>query len=378
MASDLQGIGEKDTAPEALSQHAAGPMSIQEMLELDNIAASEPVPASFRPNGTRILISSLNPEFDPRDHFVPIDDVAGGWQLETEFPVASGIPLKEMIVVQPGSLSDSEEPTDGESFRPAWQPHIYHPKPAFYPDERPTLRRKSGAKVQPHYVYPPDDRQIFHPQGYPWSCIGRVFIQGDGGRPATGTAALVGSRVLLTSSHMVPWDARSISVKFVPGYINGSSSVTRGLEAFATEGRGYRNGRQGHDLVVFRLDIPLGDRLGYLGYRVYNDDWEDDPRWTLVGYPGVWRGVNIGGEFPTRQFGISIEDDDSDGDALELEHFGDSTSGNSGGPLFGDWPEGPYVIGVHSGGERVVSSNNLAAGGRAMTNLVTWARSNWV
>jgi hypothetical protein len=37
---------------------------------------------------------------------------------------------------------------------------------------------------------------------------------------------------------------------------------------------------------------------------------------------------------------LSVEDDDADGDALELEHHGDSSDGNSGGPLFGYWPQG--------------------------------------
>jgi V8-like Glu-specific endopeptidase len=352
-------------------------MTAQEILKLENIPASAPVPNSYRRNGSRIVLSSEDPNFDPRKQFIPVENVAGGWQLESESPVSHGVPVQTMTIVEPGSLRGSDEPTNGDAFRPEWQPHIYHPKAAFYIDERPTLRRKSGAKVRPDYIYPPDDRLIFVPEGYPWACIGRVFAQGDGGAVSTGTAALVGSRVILTSSHLIPWDARRISIKFVPGYINGLSFGTGGLEAHVTAGRGYRNGRQGHDLVVCRLDVPLGGRLGYFGYRVYDDNWEDDPRWTLVGYPGVWRGIDIGGEFPTRQFGISIEDDDADGDALELEHYGDTSPGNSGGPLFGHWPIGPYIIGVQSGGERAVSSNNLAAGGRAMTDLVTWARANW-
>jgi V8-like Glu-specific endopeptidase len=362
---------------ESRPRDANGPMTSREILELDNIPASAPVPGSFRPNGSRIVVSSDHPAFDPRNHFLPMEDVAGGWQLETDFPVANGIAVQTTTIVEPGSLRSSDESIQGQGFRPEWQPHIYHPKAALYIDERPTLRRKSGVKVRPDYVYLPDDRLIFVPEGYPWSCVGRVVVQADGSARSTGTATLVGSRVVLTSSHMIPWDGRRFTLKFVPAYINGLSFGTGGLEAYATVVLGYRNGRQGHDLAVCRLDVPLGHRLGYFGYTIYDDDWEDDPRWTLVGYPGVWRGIDIGGEFPTRQFGISIEDDDADGDALELEHYGDTSPGNSGGPLFGFWPSGPYVIGVQSGGERAVSSNNLAAGGRAMTDLVTWARSNW-
>ncbi len=145
--------------------------------------------------------------------------------------------------------------------------------------------------------------------------------------------------------------------------------------------------RQAYDLAVFRLNEPLGDSLGTLGCHMYDDDWEDDTRWTLVGYPalvgltvgsfGIVTGYSNNGNMPTRQFGISVEDDDSDADGLELEHRGDTTSGNSGGPLFGYWPKGPYVIGVHFGAEDR-ATNNVAAGGKAMLDLVNWARATWV
>jgi hypothetical protein len=39
---------------------------------------------------------------------------------------------------------------------------------------------------------------------------------------------------------------------------------------------------------------------------------------------------------------------------MQLEHQGDSTKGDSGGPFFSFWPDGfPYVIGIVSGGEAV-------------------------
>jgi secreted trypsin-like serine protease len=65
---------------------------------------------------------------------------------------------------------------------------------------------------------------------------------------------------------------------------------------------------------------------------------------------------------------------------MELEHQGDSTSGDSGGPFFGTWPDGfPYVIGTVSGGEsfRGGEDNNICAGGQALVNLISYWLTNW-
>src|SRR6266480_3663253 len=67
--------------------------------------------------------------------------------------------------------------------------------------------------------------------------------------------------------------------------------------------------------------------------------------------------------------------------------MGDARDGNSGGPLFGTWPEGPYIIGVHSGdeykyiptpfGDIVAENNNVAAGGSGMVNMIRKALADW-
>ena len=88
------------------------------------------------------------------------------------------------------------------------------------------------------------------------------------------------------------------------------------------------------------------------------------------------------------QSGISFHDDDEDsndfGDAMELEtQDGDSSPGDSGGPYFAFWTDGPYVVGVDVGGEEEYSfrfsteDNNIASAGPAMVQLVQWARDNW-
>jgi hypothetical protein len=382
------------------------PLTMEEILQRDNIAASEPVPIEIaeRLVSNRIVLSSNDRRFDPRKYFTKIKGSRGAWELSTMEPVIDGLRVEKMERVKPSSLERAaRRERITEPFRPSWQPYIYHPKTMVANSEPRMLKRKCGAKVRPHAVFNRDDRELFLPEGYPWRCIGRVFKNFGNGWQGSATGTLVGSRTVLCSAHMIPWGQPRVGIVFIPGYYS-TASVSKAvgskrLSSFVTDVRGYDvPDRAGWDIAVMRLADPLGDWLGTFGARTYNDDWEDDPRWTLVGYPSeigititsvfplVMSSIKNNGDFPTRQFGISVEDDDTDGNALELEHHGDSSPGNSGGPLFGHWPKGPYVIGVESGSEVPDDVNfylgaritNIAAGGNAMVDLVRWARETWV
>ncbi|HEX8635238.1 MAG TPA: trypsin-like serine protease [Pyrinomonadaceae bacterium] len=385
------------------------PLTMDEILERDNVAASEPVPVEIaeRLASNKFVLSSDDRDFDPRKYFTRSKGSSGTWELSTSKTVRDWPCVETMERVKPGSLKRAARGAGIiEAYRPPWQPYIYHPKTMSAHVEPQTLKRKSGAKVRPHAVFNLDDRDIYLPQGYPWRCIGSVFRNFGSGWQPSGTGTLVGSRTVLCSGHMIPWGQPGVGIQFVPGYYS-TANVSRAVggkrfPSFVTDVRGYDAGaRAGWDIAVMRLADPFGDGLGTFGARTYNDDWEDEPRWTLVGYPSefgtqvitspfqptVITSIPNNGNFPTRQFGISVEDDDSDGDALELEHHGDSSPGNSGGPLFGHWPDGTaYVIGVESGAEIPpdlgfffgARMTNIAAGGHAMIDLIRWARETWV
>jgi len=69
---------------------------------------------------------------------------------------------------------------------------------------------------------------------------------------------------------------------------------------------------------------------------------------------------------------------------MELEtDDGDSSPGDSGGPFFACWDDGPYIVGVDSGEEEEYSfpfsteDNNIAAAGSPMVDLIIWAQNNW-
>jgi hypothetical protein len=175
-------------------------------------------------------------------------------------------------------------------------------------------------------------------------------------------------------------------MRFVPAYYDGSSILGAGAESYVSDARGwdvsyYSRLPDAHDMAILRLYDPLGDWLGYFGSKPYSDSYTGHPYWNLTGYPGAIAGA----ERPSYQLGIAVNEADASTDALDLEHRGDSTSGDSGGPFWATWPDGfPYVIGTVSGGEvitdskgAVVKDTNNCSGGNAINDLIRWGRNYW-
>ena len=250
----------------------------------------------------------------------------------------------------------------------------------------PVARRKNGRRMRlDGVIFNAEDRLIFDPgNAYPWRCIGKLMVWNNPDSffwdpPSnTGTATLVGHNFVLTASHMVPDQDRWKGI-FLPGAFDGRTSF--GQFSYVQTWRRYNPHDQGSDLAILKLYEPIGDQLGWFGSRVYDDDWEDLNVWTKVGYPGMLANgtrPSFTGPFPI------IDDDDSYG--VELEYRADASGGDSGGPVFAMWPDGPYIVGAHSGGEEEFEINwpniftvlnNVAAGGPALNDLVSWGRANW-
>jgi len=295
-----------------------------------------------------------------------------------------GIRVRETRLHESGSLAIPKEPQ--KPYRPAWQPLQHCPRPAGV--ERTLLRRSSGRIVVPtdsgrvYGEYPA--RIPFYPASYPWRCIGRLFVWADATSPnwtSYGSAVLIGTRSILTAAHMVPWGSGgNWKALFVAGYYDGNSYSGPGGQSWVTNAHGYAgNSVTAHDMAVLRLQNPLGSWLGYMGFRGYDDHWEGGSYWHLVGYPTA-----VTSERPSWQGGIHVIDDDEDGDGQELEHHGDDTGGDSGGPFVGFWNDGPYVIGTVSGYEEIngflgigSEDNNIVAGGPALNGICNYARQNW-
>ena len=335
-------------------------------------------PKELNAPGNLFVIDKLDPN-DRRGGTTTLVSVPGYKDLQTpQDPGAVFGHVGRELVAVPVPRPSAETPKDSEPHRPEWSGVSFTPVAAA-PQSRAILRRRKGARVRPEYVFPPDGRQVYYPGSYPWRTVGRIFVWSNASAANWawwGSAALVSKNAILTASHVVPWGSGSNwKALFVPAYYDGSSVYGVFTASWVTSARGYKDHAQGDDMATMRLAQPLGDWLGYFGYKTYNDDWEDGEYWTLAGYPGDVANA----QRPSAYYWFPITDDDSDGAGVELEYKADTNSGNSGGPVFGWWDGKPYVIGTHSGGEDNFGEprQNVAAGGSALSSLIAWARANW-
>lgn len=318
------------------------------------------------------LITALG-DYEP--HLERVAD--GTWQLSGPDKFAIGRIGEAVERVGPPSPKDEPLP-DVDPLQPKWGGITYHPKLSVA-ERHIEVRRRKGEVIYPHgFVFGADDRQVFYPTGYPWRCVGRVFAWTDpsAGWEWYGSGALVGPNVMVTSAHIIPWDSDPWMMQFVPAYYDGGSLYS--VSSYVQSVRGYESHGQGDDMAVCKLYTPLGSTLGWFGTKTYHDSWEDGTYWTKVGYASM-----VTSQRPNRIQWFPIVDDDSDGAGVELEYKADASGGDSGGPVFGWWSNGPHLVGAHSGGETEyhfpfsLVDNNVGAGGAALPNLVNWAHNNW-
>ena len=249
---------------------------------------------------------------------------------------------------------------------------------------RPRLR--AGAeRVNPLFIYPPDNRRAFTDTTYPWRACGRVVTAAG-----QGSGTIVGPQHVLTASHVIDWtesDGLIGWMRFEPDFNSGDTfEPSMAKITYSYEKISQTNGEYdvAEDYVVCVMDRRIGDELGWLGTKTYDDGWDGANYWAHVGYP-----ADIGGgQEPVFEGSFSIHNSwppgfFEDGSGLDIETFASLTHGDSGGPIFGFWQDGPYVIGVVSA-EGTLSpvitdltnrTGNWVAGGHQMPDLVNKARS---
>jgi V8-like Glu-specific endopeptidase len=309
------------------------------------------------------------------------DDGSGLWRVDVAVdPADEGhLPGRTAVRSRPEELlSEIDADVGFDGHRPEWNDQLFLPRGLPAGSTR-SIARIGGGRVRPEVIFAPDDRREFLDSSYPWGNVGRIFTS----KGTSGTAALIGDRIVVTAGHVVPWNSSSWWMRFVPAYYDGQSLHGAGVQSYVSDVRGYDPGSDttGYDWAVCRLYEPLGSQLGYFGSNSYSSDWEDEPWWTVVGYPGDVAGAGR----PSWQGGISVFDDDSDSNGgQELEHRGDTGPGNSGGPMFAWWGDSPRLIGVHVGAEEDIivfppgtELGNVTAGGSGFHNLISWGRTNW-
>jgi V8-like Glu-specific endopeptidase len=382
------------TTSETQAKHGAEPpITAQALLALDNAAAQgEPPPhVAHELASRRLYLSSRDGVADIERAVKDADRHSDSVSLSLPASVRVGLPGRRVGVFNRKELEDTVgEVRHTPGFMPEWAALVYHPKVAPRPSPK-RMRRFDGRRVRPvdnqEFLYGPDDRHIYYPQGYPWQCIGKVDVypNAESDNPTEwGSGVLIGDRIVLTAGHVAaaPSDPHDWKMRFTAAMYDGSSILGAGAVSYVSDSLWYGDGVSGHDIGLLRLYEPLGTSLGYFGAKTYDSSWNNGSYWILAGYPYDIASANS----PSRQFGIAVLDEDSDIEqSAELEHHGDVASGDSGGPFFGFWAGDPipYAVGTTSGHETTGPSwaggedNNIEAGGALMVQAIAAARQNW-
>jgi protease YdgD len=197
-----------------------------------------------------------------------------------------------------------------------------------------------------------DNRVPVLTRKFPWSTIGRIEYRANEGS-YTCTGSLIGRSLVLTNAHCLidknsgkPIVARNSNpsvaqLLFKPSLIKNAAIDQARVIDYQYGTIDPRRTGSADDWAILKIDKPLGDIYGYLGWR--NLDLSQKSvltkirkRLTLVGYaedyPKSRNSVELGnsGETAGMHRGCSIE-------SIEnglITHRCDSNSGASGGPIF--------------------------------------------
>jgi hypothetical protein len=240
-------------------------------------------------------------------------------------------------------------------------------------------------------IFNHESRLYLLPLAYPWWSIcklkfwTRVSDTAPWMLAGESTGFMAGRSVCVTASHCFPKGTfAGWKIDVIPGMFGGVSYHGPGAVTNVHSTLRVPSYQAGSDIMVMGLYDPVGEITGWFGTAVYDDDWEDDNRWTLSGY--CWDFD----PYASLEQEIAVYDDDygpsvtlPNGDwweSLQIETYADAASGLSGAPLFGWFDDGlPSVIGVHRGREYdwEADANSVASGGRLLKAMVGWAQKAW-
>jgi V8-like Glu-specific endopeptidase len=260
-------------------------------------------------------------------------------------------------------------------FRPDWQSASVRPGSRHPVRARARVQRQ-GRELDPLTIWQPDDRRIYYDTSYPWGLVCRIAMNNG----STGSGVIVGPRHVLTANHVVDWATGGAGVVEVLRY-GASTLLTTSINAVWSYpgvqlGTSIGYTEVDEDYAVLITQDPIGDMFGRFGVRTYNSSWDDEPYWFNVGYPGDIGGSRQASMFPIWQRDKELDEDEVDyGSGRGMTTTADTFPGQSGGPMFAFWDEGPYVVSVVSAqGQYYLSGDeNWCAGGSDLTRLVNFA-----
>jgi V8-like Glu-specific endopeptidase len=258
-----------------------------------------------------------------------------------------------------------------EAHRPAWMPLSFAPKRARAPE--PPIVMHHGQRLEPMFIWWPDDRSIYNDLNYPWGCVCKITTAAG----AQGSGVLIGPRHVLTASHCVDWNTEA--AERIDVHLQGTTAAATAFDTIAyafthITGPDVGYTEMDEDYAALVLDQRLGDRFGWMGTRTYNSSWDDDNVWRTIGYP-----TDVaGGTRPTYQRDKSLDEDEFDyGSGRAMTTSADIMKGQSGSPMFAFFDDNnPYVVAVVSSAGEVFASGdeNWCAGGVDLDRIVRRAR----
>jgi hypothetical protein len=356
-----------------------------ELATREPIRATEPMPAEMREmlrpdTGLYVRSDHRSPitlAETPVDKYWSRISLRGG-----ESPVLTGLPGASQLFEPKRDAGTGVRVLATEGYRPAWTDLEYMPKLLPFKQSL-ALGGDGGTFMEPISAPPASILDVEEALrfSYPWCTMGQVLVGHTLGTTLwSGSGVLVGRNLLLTASHVAPWNRGPGQwwMRFVPGRrINdephGSSYVETFYGTYSDPGNFEASGK---DYVICKLYTPLGNALGWMGSRSFGS--EDDyynRRFISVGYPGYF------GDRPAVDFDIDIDDIDSDSPGLELEttYPGVEAPGWSGGALWMWENESPIVVGVLSGNEKdeFDPRRHVWGAGGLLVDRVRYGIANW-
>ena len=187
---------------------------------------------------------------------------------------------------------------------------------------------------------------------YPYTAVVSISVTWPDGTGSGGSGVMVGPNDVLTAAHMVysaVHGGAATSVSVTPGYNAGNTpfGTYAGAEWYYYEWDTNRDGlataqESQYDVAIIGLSQRVGDQTGWFGMDPnattgwYNLSGYPDRYWNAAGQPQL-----------TNDWGQATEDP-----TWWVYDYVDiiSTPGNSGGPLWYQGADGPYVVGICSTG----------------------------
>lgn len=296
----------------------------------------------------------------------------GNWQA------SSAQTSEEQFLANPITLAAGSE-VDDASFRPSDREQSSSP----YDDDDRVIIGRDNREPAPVLT-----------RGFPWSTIGRLEWSTSLSQTSTCTGTLVGRDLVLTNAHCLPNEAtgqpQRSRVTFKPSMIEGVSLDEANVTSYEY-GTNNPGAEAANDWALLKLDQPLGDIYGYMGWQTLDFSNEDvltntAEKVLLAGYSGDFPTENFrefgeAGETAGVHVGCSVLGVASEGDYEGiLFHECDTNPGASGSPIFALFDNGQYkIVGLHAGSfdlgeDFVLPSGDITGVVNRGVQVSRWAR----